>query len=140
MAVATKGKRKIIVDGRIFWWSVSDDRELLYWKNPAGSVGIIILLLTIVSDDKKFLVKYALCQSETPSAYIPHIVVLGTEFGGLPPSHQGWTRVADDGASAQMLLGDGANDMECFARANGSGWAVERGFVTLAGCIYGEGL
>jgi hypothetical protein len=108
MAVAKKGRRKVVVDERAFWWSIDDDRELMYWKNPDGTLGLVFMLLTIVSEDKRFMVKYALGQWQAPPQYPTHLVVIGPEFGGLSPSHGGWTYVAtprwDDDAPSGRLV------------------------------------
>ena len=79
MAVALKKKRKIVVQGRTFYWCVKDDPDGLFRK------------LSILSPDKKFIVQYALCRSES-HWHPPFVEVLGSEFGGLESAGV-WRRV-----------------------------------------------
>jgi hypothetical protein len=86
MAIAPKGKRKIVVRGRTFYWCVKADPDSLFLK------------LSVLSPDKKFIVQYALGQSRsqalgwTKDWHPPFVEVLGGEFGGLEPAGV-WQRV-----------------------------------------------
>jgi hypothetical protein len=86
MAVASKRKRKIQIEGRTFYWCVKEDTERGLPE------------LHILSPDKKFMVQYALNQSKSHSLgwtqawSPPFVVVLGPEFGGLSAA-AGWQRV-----------------------------------------------
>jgi hypothetical protein len=77
MAVAPKGKRKILVGGRDFYWSVKDDPD-----SPSPK-------LSVLSPDKRFIVQYTLGQAQAHSTgweeqwQPPFVEVLGSEFGGL---------------------------------------------------------
>ncbi len=66
MGVSKKGKRKIIVNNRVFYWDIgeSDDYYGMYHIN-------------IVSEDKKFIVSYMLDQECLKE---PYIIVKGKEF------------------------------------------------------------
>lgn len=81
LAVAKKHKRKIVIDGQLYFWSVREDFEHI-------DVGTD-KTLTIVSDDKKFLVKYPLDQK----GWQNFIVVLGGQFGGGGEFGGCWKRV-----------------------------------------------
>lgn len=78
MAVALKRKRKIIVNGQLFYWYVSDCEE--------GTS----TCLHVLSPDKKFLIAYSLNQSESYKLgwskewQQPFVAVKGGGFGGLP--------------------------------------------------------
>ncbi|MFC4306644.1 hypothetical protein [Cohnella boryungensis] len=81
MGVNSKGKRKLMYSGRTYYWNVQQDAE------DYGRIN-----LSIVSEDKKFIVSYQVAQ--TNQERIPHIVVKGIEFGGLENySRLGWVRV-----------------------------------------------
>ncbi|TNE89821.1 MAG: hypothetical protein EP330_10455 [Deltaproteobacteria bacterium] len=70
MAIAKKGKRRLVVDDRDYlWWAAPD------WEN-VHSPGVVTA--QIASTDGHFLVQYALGQS----AERAHVVVLGREFAG----------------------------------------------------------
>ena len=80
MAVARRKKRKILVNGRVFFW---------YIKGDAYSPFVV---LHILSPDKTFIINYTLRQSKshalswTNEWLPPFVVVLGGEFGGLKMS------------------------------------------------------
>ena len=86
MAVALMRKRKILVGGRAFYWSVKDDPDSPFPK------------LSVLSPDKRFIVQYTLGQSRSHSLgwaeewQPPFIEVVGSEFGGLEPAGV-WGRV-----------------------------------------------
>ena len=86
MGVAKKRRRKIVRDGRDFFWCVKPDED--YYD---------LLHLSIVSSDKKFIVSYQLIQpnikSITPCIHkTPFIVVMGREFKGLNNLGHFWER------------------------------------------------
>ena len=68
MGVATKGRRKIDVNGRRFVWHVCEDED-----SPG-------LVLHVASQDKRLLVHYHLGQPEGQRV----VTVIGPEFGGVP--------------------------------------------------------
>ncbi|MDC0764286.1 hypothetical protein POF51_26555 [Brevibacillus sp. AG] len=81
MGVNSKGKRKLEHSGRTYYWIVQQDIE------DYGRIN-----LSIVSEDKKFIVSYHVGQSTNSET--PYIVVKGIEFGGLENySRQGWVRI-----------------------------------------------
>src|SRR5262245_44999593 len=67
MAVLKKGRRRVIVDNRIFLWWIQEDRDCLQH------------VLHVLSEDKQFLVQYYLGYREESS----HLIVIGKDFGGL---------------------------------------------------------
>ena len=69
MAVSTRGRRQITVDGRRYVWYVTEDFE------AAG-----MMALNVISHDKKFIVRYYLAEPTTSR----HLVVIGQEFAGKP--------------------------------------------------------
>ena len=76
MSVAKKEKRKIVRDNRTFYWLVK--------KN--GEVHPDLPELYIISDDKKFIVSYLLCQkglTDSNEIKNSYITVVGKEFKGL---------------------------------------------------------
>lgn len=78
MAVTTKRRRRIEVNGRqLVWWVAPDDEAF-------G-----VLTLTICSNDKKLLVRYALGQP----ADRRHVVVLGPELPPLTDAGGVWIRL-----------------------------------------------
>ena len=78
MAIARRYRRKLVVDGRAFFWCVRDtDADDWYG-----------LTLTVVSEDKRFLVHYRLGQPDGHR----YLIVIGPEFPTLPPSGN-WRRV-----------------------------------------------
>lgn len=81
MGVNSKGKRKLVHSGKTYYWNVQLDPE------DYGQTS-----LSIVSEDKKFIVSYHVGQSNNDTR--PFIVVKGIEFGGLENHYrQGWVRV-----------------------------------------------
>lgn len=77
MAISTKRRRKIEVNGRSFvWWVAPDD------DSPD-------VLLRVCSSDKHFLVHYALGQQDARR----HLAVLGPEFPPLQDAGGCWIRV-----------------------------------------------
>lgn len=68
MGVATKGRRKIDVNGRRFVWYVCEDEDSAD------------LVLHVASQDKRLLVRYHLGQPEGGRV----VLVVGPEFGGVP--------------------------------------------------------
>ena len=86
MGVAKKGKRKITLNGRDFYW---------YVKHNDDDFGLLHLF--IVSSDKNFIVSYPLVKRnlENRTPYIrsnPFIVVMGREFKGLDNLGHDWKR------------------------------------------------
>jgi len=78
MGVSKKGRRKIVRNDRIFYWCVKPDYD-----------SEALLHLSIVSDDKKFVVSYHLNQIAHEN---PFIVVMGKEFKGLKNLGHCWER------------------------------------------------
>ncbi len=73
MSIAKKGRRKLVRNDKVYYWSVKDSKEDDRFY------------LTIVSNDKKFIVKYMLNQRDKSSLFSPKnplIVVMGKEFKG----------------------------------------------------------
>ncbi|MEM9776758.1 MAG: hypothetical protein AAF902_19415 [Chloroflexota bacterium] len=84
MAVAKKNRRKIVVDGRDFYWNVTEDEDEYYGG----------FILTIVSDDKHFLVRYPLNQPQNQLKFrANYIVVEGRDFYGNGNFGGSWQRV-----------------------------------------------
>ena len=81
MGIAKKGKRKIVVDEVDYYWYISDD--------PDGHATGTIYSLTVISDDKKFLVKYPINQNHGEN----HLIVLGKRFGGKGEWGNNWQRL-----------------------------------------------
>jgi hypothetical protein len=77
MAIATKGKRKITVDGTEYYWTIVTDGESINLGSTHS--------LRIISADKTFIVHYPLWQVidelDNPARY-NLIVVIGRSFGG----------------------------------------------------------
>lgn len=84
MGVAKKRQRKLIRNGKTFYWCIKydyDDDGRLY--------------LVIKSDDKKFSVSYMLGQRDKKRAFSPEnpfIIVKGKEFKGLEGLGRYWER------------------------------------------------
>ena len=76
MAVSRKGRRRIIVGGRLFMWSLHDED---------------INQLHVVSDDKLINLRYG-WQHSLPLGE-RYVDVLGSGFAGLPAGLRGWARV-----------------------------------------------
>ena len=79
MAVAKKNKRKIHYKGQLFYWWVVDEFD--------GFGGM--LSINIVSDDKKFLIKYFVIQKDTQNRYI---IVIGEYFPHVERKTGNWVR------------------------------------------------
>jgi len=84
MAVAKKGRRKIVRNGRVFYWSVKwDDVYMDFYPN-----------LSIVSEDKKFIVMYPLFRNKMPIPQEENVFIIniGKEFKGLDNLGHIWER------------------------------------------------
>ena len=84
MGVSKKRRRQIVRNDRLFYWCVKPDDDYCD-----------LLYLSIVSDDKKFMVSYHLNQKNLPHPIAhenPFIVVLGKEFKGLDNLGHFWER------------------------------------------------
>ena len=81
MGVAKKHRRKIEIDGRCFLWSVKED---LGWLTNGCH-----LALSIISEDKHFIISYGIGQSEP----YRHLISLGKEFPKLSQSTKGYQRL-----------------------------------------------
>jgi hypothetical protein len=75
MSISAKGRRPIQVDGIAYLWWVAEDDECA-------------TTLSVVSDDRHFLVKYALAQSSSSR----FVIVLGREFRNVPDCGGCWRR------------------------------------------------
>ena len=79
MAVSRKSRRNLLVDGRPFrWWVCESEPDC--WVGKA---------LTVVSDDRRFFVRFYLGQQPERR----FLVVQGREFAGLPDAGGCWIRV-----------------------------------------------
>jgi hypothetical protein len=76
MTISAKGRRRLVVEGRVFVWYVAHDPD------GAGPT------LTVASADRRVLLKYFLLQSESDR----HVVVLGSQFRGIPDCGGRWRR------------------------------------------------
>lgn len=76
MAVSAKSRRKLVVDGRKYLWYVKEDDD---------SVDHILYVL---SDDKRFIVRYRLAQPHEKS----YVTVLGKEFYRVAGTGGTWRR------------------------------------------------
>jgi hypothetical protein len=92
MSISAKGRRPIQVDGIAYVWWVAPDDDML------------AMTLSVVSDDKHFLVKYALEQSDLHR----FVVVLGREFRDVADCGGRWRRFRCPrfGASDMVTPGD----------------------------------
>ncbi len=72
MGVAKKGKRRIVVDNREYYWHVKDSED--FYLGASYS-------LNIISEDKQFLVRYPLLQTKPYEHNV--LIVLGKQFGGV---------------------------------------------------------
>lgn len=82
MGVATKGKRKILVDGETYYWYVVDDYEVLDLGADKR--------LTVLSESKQFLIHYPINQSSDGENLI---IILWRTFGGEGPWGKCWQRI-----------------------------------------------
>jgi hypothetical protein len=73
--VRKKGRRRIDVNGRLFFWYVCDDPDAAD------------MVLHVISEDKGFIVQYHLEQSGEPL-----LIVLGHDFPGVPDAGGCWLR------------------------------------------------
>ncbi len=78
MGIAKKGKRKLVHDGDDYFWWVEDDFE--------GHTGHS-LIVTVSSEDKKFLVKYYIDQRDR---FV--VTVLGARFCANIETGRVWKR------------------------------------------------
>jgi hypothetical protein len=78
MGIATKYRRKININGRIFIWYVRENLE-----------DIGRLSLNVVSADKHFIVTYRLDQTDD----VRHLEIKGKEFPGLLDAGHCWKRI-----------------------------------------------
>ena len=96
MAVPKKRRRKIMRNGRTFWWCVKPNDDTycgLLFAVDNGLYEDNANLLSIVSDDKKLIVSYHLTQRNTESKIKnPYIITEGKEFKGLDNLGHGWER------------------------------------------------
>src|SRR5262245_14654175 len=76
MAGRKKGRRKLTVGDRLFVWYVADDPE---------SGGMV---LHVISEDKRFIARYDLSQTETRR----FLTILGKEFGRVQGTGNCWRR------------------------------------------------
>jgi len=85
MGVSPKNKRKIIVNNRTYYWYVKEDPD----DFPYDLVNHNLNALNIVSEDKRFIVRYYLGFKSKDKRYL---VVIGKDFAGK--DHPGtWQRV-----------------------------------------------
>ena len=81
MAVSKKGKRKITVNERTwFWWVGEADPEC----NSASTT-----VLTVISADSRFGIRFYLGQPSDKR----FLIVLGPDFDGLPDAGGPWIRI-----------------------------------------------
>jgi hypothetical protein len=76
MSVRKKGRHKLDVEGRAFVWYVKQDDDSNAY------------ILYVLSDDKRFFVKYML-QAQDARRYL---IVVGKEFGRVPGTGNCWRR------------------------------------------------
>jgi hypothetical protein len=74
MGVAKKNRRTIVVNERNYFWYIAEDVE-----NFPVEVMPNLYALNVISEDKKFVVRYHLGQKD-PSTR--HLIVIGEEFVG----------------------------------------------------------
>jgi hypothetical protein len=75
MGVRKTNRRKLVIDDRLFVWYAAEDSD-----GPG-------LILHVISDDKRFIVRYHVAQSGTS-----FLIVLGPEFGGVTNTGGCWRR------------------------------------------------
>lgn len=90
MAVATKKRRRLIRENRLFIWHVLPDED---------STDCI---LHVFSDDKRFMVHYVLGQNESRAL----VVVIGKEFAGAETGGC-WTRFRCPSFDKHGVIGPG---------------------------------
>jgi hypothetical protein len=117
MGVATKYRRKLIVDGRSYIWYVKEDDD-----SPAS-------VLYVLSDDKKFIVQFHLGQPDQTR----HLTVLGRDFKRVTVTGGCWRRFrcpewsSENGAvtpnNVRSLIewcqstSDAITEVDCYGRA-----------------------
>ena len=89
MGIAKKKRRKIVVNGRDFFWYIAEDDDSFppTVLNNLHEVNDLHAL-NVISEDKKFIVRYHLGQ-ENPDTR--HLTVIGEEFAGQN-YHGSWRR------------------------------------------------
>ena len=85
MSVAKKKKRKIVIGDRNYYWYIAED----YDDFPSDVMNNTLHALNIVSEDKKFIVRYYLGFKTDEKR---HLTIIGVEFNGLA-SNGKWRRV-----------------------------------------------
>ncbi|SCW80389.1 hypothetical protein SAMN04487970_105141 [Paenibacillus tianmuensis] len=97
MGISKKNRRKIIRQGKVFYWYVNPDYD------DAGKIKVHIL-----SEDKKFIVAYEIGQVSRMGKS-PYLVVIGQEFNGYSLQRTGyiraWTPAWDDFPATPLLVG-----------------------------------
>ncbi|PUA39796.1 hypothetical protein C8Z91_06910 [Paenibacillus elgii] len=97
MGVSKKNRRKIIRQGKVFYWYVNPDYD------DAGKINVHVL-----SEDKKFIVAYEVGQVRRMGKS-PYLVVMGREFTGYRLQRTGYIRVRtpvwDDFPATPLLVG-----------------------------------
>jgi len=81
MAISKKGKRKLIVKDREYYWYMKLTDDWMYSYNTPQ--------LHVLSADKKFLISYQPGQQNE----IPFLIIKGREFKGLKELGGSWVRV-----------------------------------------------
>ena len=92
-----KRRRKIVRNGRTFWWCVKPNdstyQGLLFSIDEGLYTDDENTFLSIISDDKKFIVSYHLNQrNENSKIKSPYIITEGKEFKGLDNLGHGWKK------------------------------------------------
>ena len=80
MGISKKHRRKILVNGRNFFWYVREEEEPPWVGHR---------VLHIISEDKNFIIAYSLNQSDSKR----HLIVMGKEFPDLSEASYGYRRV-----------------------------------------------
>ena len=83
MGIAGKNRRKIIVNKRTYYWYVTEDVDSF----PSVLLSNLYAL-NIISEDKRFIVRYHLGQENENTR---HLTVIGEEFAGHR-YHGSWRR------------------------------------------------
>ena len=81
MAISKKGKRKLTVKNREFYWYMKLTDDWMYSYNTPQ--------LHVLSNDKKFLISYQPGQQNEN----PFLIIKGKEFMGLKDAGGSWIRV-----------------------------------------------
>jgi hypothetical protein len=79
MAIRTKHRRQILIDGKTYLWWVSESVD----DDFIGS-----LVLSVASHSRRLLVRFGLSQPDDSR----YVVVLGPQFRGLPELNGPWRR------------------------------------------------